>query len=577
MTRFVTQARYARPVAKTGSSRSARQKGSIDTLPSGARRVRVYAGVDPVTKRRHDLIEVVPPGPQADKIARATRDRLVNEVAERRNPRTNATVDQLLARYLDQFDGAPNTLTLYRGYVRNHLSPFLGRVKVGQLDAEMLDAFYAELRRCRVHCNGRRSIEHRTSDTHECDDKCVPHVCRPLGPTTVRHMHFILSGAYKRAVRWRWVSVSPMGQAEPPAAPKANPQPPTPADAARILNAAWRDPDWGALLWTAMTTGARRGELCAVRWSSVNLDDGRQTLWLRRAIRKEGGRLVEAELKTHQQRRIALDAETVAVLREHRERCEERAAALGVALSADAFVFSGAPDGSTFPTPDTVTQRYERLAGRLGHGGGGVTTLRTYTAWVSEADQRAATGLGAGMPQRPTAVDPDPRTSAEPPRSPYEVIAADLSARIKRGELATGMPAPTAQELATRHEVAVSTARRAVTLAKEWGLLVNDGHGRPRVAAVAPVAASPSRVPAGTEGTQFWSVTVRGVDGALSAPRMVRASLSDPESFRRHLVGIARAEWPSLTRSRETEWIGEHEIDVRAPGTDIAVAILRWG
>lgn len=92
--------------------------------------MRVYAGVDPVTKRRHDLIEVVPPGPHADKIARATRDRLVNEVAERRNPRTSATVGQLLDRYLDQFDGAPNTLTLYRGYVRNHLSPFLGRIKV---------------------------------------------------------------------------------------------------------------------------------------------------------------------------------------------------------------------------------------------------------------------------------------------------------------------------------------------------------------------------------------------------------------------------------------------------------------
>lgn len=592
-------------MAKAGSSRSARQKGSIDTLPSGARRVRVYAGIDPVTKRRHDLIEVVPPGPQADKIARATRDRLVNEVAERRNPRTNTTVDHLLARYLDQFDGAPNTLTLYRGYVRNHLSPFLGHRKVGQLDAEMLDAFYAELRRCRTHCNGRRSIEHRTSDAHECDARCVPHVCRPLGPTTVRHMHFILSGAYKRAVRWRWVSVSPIGQAEPPAAPKANPQPPTSADAARILNAAWRDPDWGTLLWTAMTTGARRGELCAVRWTSVNLDDGRETLWLRRAIRKEDGRLVEAELKTHQQRRIALDAESVAVLREHRERCEERAAALGVALSADAFVFSAAPDGSTFPIPDTVTQRYERLsarlgvettfhklrhysateliasgvdvrtvAGRLGHGGGGVTTLRTYTAWVSEADQRAATGLGAGMPQRPTAADRDSRQRTEP-RSPYEIVAADLARRIERGELAAGVAAPTAEELATRHEVAVSTARRAMTLVKKWGLLVNDGHGRSRVAAVTQGAALPP-APAASLDTQFWSVTVRGAHGALSAPRMVRASLADPESFRRHLVGIARAEWPALTTARETEWIGEHEIDVRVPGADAPTAILRW-
>ncbi len=29
-----------------------RPRGSIDTLPSGARRMRVYTGYDPVTKRR---------------------------------------------------------------------------------------------------------------------------------------------------------------------------------------------------------------------------------------------------------------------------------------------------------------------------------------------------------------------------------------------------------------------------------------------------------------------------------------------------------------------------------------------
>ncbi|GAA3050036.1 hypothetical protein GCM10010464_12830 [Pseudonocardia yunnanensis] len=49
-------------------------------------------------------------------------------------------MDQLLARYLDQFDGAPNTLTLYRGYVRNHISPFLGQLTVGALDTDVLDA-----------------------------------------------------------------------------------------------------------------------------------------------------------------------------------------------------------------------------------------------------------------------------------------------------------------------------------------------------------------------------------------------------------------------------------------------------
>jgi hypothetical protein len=49
---------------------------------------------------------------------------------------------------------------------------------------------------------------------------------------------------------------------------------------------------------------------CAVRISSVDLDERRETVWLRRAIRREpGAGWAEADLKTHQQRRIALDAE----------------------------------------------------------------------------------------------------------------------------------------------------------------------------------------------------------------------------------------------------------------------------
>ena len=51
------------------------------------------------------------------------------------------------------------------------------------------------------------------------------------------------------------------------------------------------------------------------------------------------------------------------------------------------------------------------VAGRLGHGGGGPTTLRVYTAWTSEADQRAAQTVSGRMPARPKTVPkglPDP-------------------------------------------------------------------------------------------------------------------------------------------------------------------------
>lgn len=86
-----------------------RARGSIDELPSGGLRVRVYAGWDTVTGCRHYLTEIIKPGPRARAQAEAARTRTFNEVDERRNPRTSPTVDQLLDRYLEVIDVSAST------------------------------------------------------------------------------------------------------------------------------------------------------------------------------------------------------------------------------------------------------------------------------------------------------------------------------------------------------------------------------------------------------------------------------------------------------------------------------------
>ena len=113
-----------------------RQQGSIDELPSGALRVRVYAGTDPITRKRHNLVEVIPPGPKAWDQADAVRRRFLDDIQQRRSPRTTATVDQLLDRYLDQHQGGKSTVTGYREYVDKHVRPSIGKRKVGDLDAD---------------------------------------------------------------------------------------------------------------------------------------------------------------------------------------------------------------------------------------------------------------------------------------------------------------------------------------------------------------------------------------------------------------------------------------------------------
>lgn len=163
-------------------SRPARkkQRGSIDELPSGALRVRVHGGEDSLSGKRHPLVEIIPAGPKAAAQAEAARTRLLAQVDERRNPRTSATLDQMLDRYLETLDVGHTTRRMYTRYLELQVRPFIGRLKAGAVESETLDSLYAELRRCRTHCTDKRGTDHRTPREHECDERCRRHVCKPL-------------------------------------------------------------------------------------------------------------------------------------------------------------------------------------------------------------------------------------------------------------------------------------------------------------------------------------------------------------------------------------------------------------
>ncbi|GAA5142665.1 tyrosine-type recombinase/integrase [Pseudonocardia adelaidensis] len=115
-----------------------RQRGEIEARASGSLRVRVYAGVDALTGRPHYLTESVPAGPKAYAEAEEIRRRLGNQVDEQRNPRTKATVNQLMDRYLELLDVEETTHERYEQAIRIHIRPLLGHLPVAKLDGETL-------------------------------------------------------------------------------------------------------------------------------------------------------------------------------------------------------------------------------------------------------------------------------------------------------------------------------------------------------------------------------------------------------------------------------------------------------
>jgi integrase len=104
------------------------------------------------------------------------------------------------------------------------------------------------------------------------------------------------------------------------------------------------DPGWGMFVWLAMTVGARCGELCVLRWADVDFDRGVLTT----------------------RSSIALDAETITLLRAYLAHCAAQAAILGIERRRDPYVFSLSPDGGIASEPDEVTERYAGMCASLG-------------------------------------------------------------------------------------------------------------------------------------------------------------------------------------------------------------------
>ena len=248
----------------------------------------------------------------------------------------------------------------------------------------------------------------------------------------------MISASLSQAVKWELIPSSPATRSSPPSRRTAPHRIPGVDTIQHLIAAADEhgQPILATAIALAAATGLRRGELAGLQWDDVDLD--RRRLEVRRSIKNDlDGGWVAGPTKTHQQRRVALDAFTVEVLRRHRANAEKWADQAGCTLARDSFVLTFDPSGVTWMRPDSLGQAFARLcarediedltlhslrhfsasmliasgrdvrtvAGRLGHADA-TTTLRVYAHMVEGRDQDAADFLGALLATgQPAALD----------------------------------------------------------------------------------------------------------------------------------------------------------------------------
>ena len=201
-----------------------------------------------------------------------------------------------LARWLDEKvrpGRKLNTLERYEGIIRRQIVPYLGDVDLAALTAQQIEAMESDL------------------------------LGSGLAAGTVRGAHSILSSAYKEAVRRGLTDHNPVASVAPPVKRHRRVIPPTVAAVQALLRLARAE---GHPLYTFLHllvyTGMRRGEALALRWANVNLDfDNGYLTVVEAAVKTRTQGLILTEPKSRNSHRtIDLDAETIDVLRQHRDR-----------------------------------------------------------------------------------------------------------------------------------------------------------------------------------------------------------------------------------------------------------------
>ena len=201
------------------------------------------------------------------------------------------------------------TYANYRINLDTHIAPALGHIQLQKLTWEQVQSFYDRL------------IEDG------------------LSPGTIKIIHGFLSRGLKTAVKRGLVARNVCDLVSRPSLSRHKVVPLTEEQARRLLDVVSGQMLEG-LITLALSTGMREGELLALHWGDINLDDA--SLQVQHTIQRISGHgLIESEAKKlGRRRKIMLPAFVAESLKRHRVQQLEQRIKMGDKWVKDDFVFS---------------------------------------------------------------------------------------------------------------------------------------------------------------------------------------------------------------------------------------------
>ena len=207
------------------------------------------------------------------------------------------TLGEWMDKWMDEymiFTIKENTIKGYRSQIDHQIKPFIGHKQLASLTTADIQKFYNKIKKeGRVH----------------------PHPIHGhvLSDSMVRKIHMMLHEAMEVAVRERYIVRNPTDNTTIPKKTTTEKQVLDDSQLNRFLEAIQGEPYWHDFFYVEVMTGLRRGEICGIKWSDIDFNEG--TLCIKRSVStKEGGGVSIGETKTDAGTRTIIMPPSVATL-----------------------------------------------------------------------------------------------------------------------------------------------------------------------------------------------------------------------------------------------------------------------
>jgi integrase len=221
---------------------------------------------------------------------------------------TRLTFNDFSERWLRDYGEqnlAPKTLHRYKQLLETRIFPAMGHLKIEKITPVHLMDFYKNLTEDGIREDGKKG---------------------GLSERTILHHHRLIATILNAAVQWQIINSNPASRVKPPRVPKKQVAAYDVEETIALLVALEKEKlKHRVLIYLAMFTGLRRGEIMGLEWKDINIDEKVLRVHQAGQYIPGQGSFTKAPKNESSERLISLPAFLVDMLRQYRkEQAEHR-------------------------------------------------------------------------------------------------------------------------------------------------------------------------------------------------------------------------------------------------------------